>query len=478
MILPKWRQSFLTAILLSCLAAPAAAQKLPSDAIAADHMEQYSDLAVRWMQEYLKVDTTNPPGNEARAAAFFKEILDREGIENQVFEYAPGRANILARLPGSGKGRPIILLNHEDVVTSDASRWKAPPFSGAILQGVMYGRGAQDMKCEGLAQLVVMVMLKREKVALDRDVIFLATADEEADGTGTDWMIAHHRDLLGKAEYLITEGGENVLEDKAVKYIGVDVAEKSPFWLKVTAHGRPGHGSRPIPDSAPNRLVRALSRILAHPTELKALPVSEEFLRLMAPSQPPQRARWFLDLPKALRDKRFRKSVENDELLDYMLRNTITLTRLGGSQQTNVIPGEAWASLDVRLLPGEDPKSFLEEMRRVVDDENVSIEPESAEFRVANASPLDTALFDSFRRAAARYFPGTPVVPRLTSGYTENQRYRGLGIASYGFSPYTVTPEEGATEHGDNERIRVEELRRGYRVLYDVVAGVAATPAP
>ncbi|MGH9669982.1 MAG: M20/M25/M40 family metallo-hydrolase [Terriglobales bacterium] len=465
-------------ILTLCLAGSAAAEKLPSDAIPAGRMEQYSDLAVRWMQEYLQVDTTNPPGNEARAAAFFKQILDREGIENQVFEYAPGRANLIARLAGSGKARPILLLNHTDVVTSDPARWKAPPFSGVILDGVMYGRGAQDMKCEGLAQLVVMVMLKREKVALDRDVIFLATADEEAAGTGTDWMIAHRRDLIDNAEFLITEGGENVRDEKAVKYIGVDVAEKSPFWLVVTAHGRPGHGSRPISESAPNRLVRALTRILAHSTELKALPVTAEFLRLMAPSQPPERARWFRDLKSALGDKRFRKSVESDEGLNYMLRNTISLTMLGGSQQTNVIPGEAWAHLDVRLLPGEDPKAFLEEMGRVVDDANVTIEPENAEFRVANASPLDTALFAAIRRVEARYFPGTLVVPRLTSGYTENQRYRGLGIVSYGFSPYTVTEEEGATEHADNERIRVEELRRGHRVLYDVVVGVAGAPAP
>ncbi len=476
MTLREWWRGLLAAILLTCFAVSAAAEKLPSDAIPAERLEQYSDLAVRWMQEYLQVDTTNPPGNEARAAAFFKRILDREGIENQVFEYAPGRANLIARLKGNGTRRPIILLNHEDVVTSDAARWKAPPFSGLILDGAMYGRGAQDMKCEGLAQLLVMIMLKRERVPLDRDVIFLATADEEADGTGTDWMIAHHRDLLGNAEFLITEGGENLRDQAGVKYIGVDVAEKSPFWLVVTAHGRPGHGSRPIFDSAPNRLVRALGRILAYQTELKALPVTEEFLRLMAPSQPPQRARWFRDLKSALRDKRFRKAVENDESLNSILRNTISLTRLGGSRQTNVIPGEAAAHLDVRLLPGEDPKAFLEEMRRVVDDPNVSVEPESAEFRVANASPLDTALFDSFRRVTARYFPGTPVAPRLTGGYTENQRYRSLGIASYGFSPYTVTPEEGATEHGDNERIRVEELRRGYRVLYDVVTGVAGTP--
>src|SRR5512135_2937085 len=294
--MPSSRNLTLPCLLILCLSATVLAQAAPqfaSEQIPADRMQQYSDLAVRWMQEYLQVDTTNPPGNEARAAAFFKKILDREGIENQVFEYASGRANLIARLQGSGKRRPIILLNHTDVVTSDAARWKAPPFSGRILDGAMYGRGAQDMKCEGLAQLVVMVLLKREKVALDRDVIFLATADEEADGTGTDWMIAHQRQLFGNAEFLITEGGENVKDETGVKYIGVDVAEKSPFWLKVTAHGRPGHGSRPIPDSAPNRLVRALSRILAHQTELKALPVTEEFLRLMASSQPPERARWF-----------------------------------------------------------------------------------------------------------------------------------------------------------------------------------------
>ncbi|HEY1262698.1 MAG TPA: M20/M25/M40 family metallo-hydrolase, partial [Terriglobales bacterium] len=175
----------------------------------------YSDLAVQWMQEYLRIDTTNPPGNEMRAATFFKKILDQEGIENQVFEYAAGRANLWARVPHTTTEghRPLILLNHMDVVTSDAAHWKVPPFSGTVVNGSVYGRGAQDMKNEGLAQLVVMVMLAREKVALDRDVIFLAVSDEEAAGTGTDWMIAHQRDRLENAEFLINEGGENLLEE-------------------------------------------------------------------------------------------------------------------------------------------------------------------------------------------------------------------------------------------------------------------------
>jgi acetylornithine deacetylase/succinyl-diaminopimelate desuccinylase-like protein len=451
--------------------------------VSAEHLQQYSDLSVTWMQEYLRIDTTNPPGNEMRAVTFYKKILDQEGIENRVFEYAPGRGDLWARISHTASGtssgaaaeakRPIILLNHMDVVTSDASHWKVPPFSGEIKDGYLWGRGAQDMKDEGLAQLVVMVMLKREKVALDRDVIFLAVADEEAEGTGTDWFIKNQRDLLGNAEFLINEGGENQLESGKVKYVGVDVGEKTTFWLHVVAHGRPGHGSRPNPDSAPNRLVRALDKIIVYKTPMRVLPVVDEFLRDMAPYEPPDRAAEYRNVKKAIEDKKFQETVEKDESLNFLLRDTITLTMMGGSEQTNVIPPEAWANLDVRILPGGDPKAVLEAVRRVVNDSNVTIEPLNAEFRVANYSGTDNALFAAIRQVSARYFPGTPVVPHITSGYTENQRYRPLGINSYGFTPYAATDEEGNTEHGNDERIRVEEVRRGPRVLFDVVARVA-----
>ncbi len=450
---------------------------LASSHIPAEHLQQYSDLALSWMQEYLRIDTTNPPGNEMRAVAFYKRILDEEGIENRAFEYAPGRGDLWAILPHrSATAEPahsIILLNHMDVVTSDAAHWTVPPFSGEIKDGWLWGRGAQDMKDEGLAQLVVMVMLKRENIPLNRDVIFLAVADEEADGTGTDWFLAHQRELLGNAEFLINEGGENLLENGKVKYVGVDVGEKTTFWLHVVAHGRPGHASRPIADSAPNRLVRALNRILAYQTPLRVLPVVEEFLREMAPYEPPEEAREYRNIRKEIEDKKFQQEVEKDESLNFLLRDTISLTMLGGSEQTNVIPGEAWANLDVRILPGGDPKALLAEIRRVVDDPNVTVEPLNAEFREANYSPTNTVLYDAIRRVSAKYFPGTPVVPHITSGYTENQRYRPLGIKAYGFNPYTATEEEGNTEHGNDERIRVEEVRRGPRILFDVVAGVA-----
>jgi acetylornithine deacetylase/succinyl-diaminopimelate desuccinylase-like protein len=448
---------------------------MASSHIPADHLQLYSDLAVTWMQEYLRIDTTNPPGNEMKAVAFYKKILDQEGIENRVFEYTAGRGDLWARLPhtmSEGK-RPIVLLNHMDVVTSDAAHWKVPPFSGEIKDGYLWGRGAQDMKDEGLAQLVVMVMLKREKVALDRDVIFLAVADEEADGTGSDWFIGHQRDLMENAEFLINEGGENLLENGKVKYVGVDVGEKTTYWLHVVAHGRPGHGSRPNPDSAPNRLVRALDRIIAYRTPLRVLPVVDEFLRDMAPQEPADRAAEYRNIRKAIEDKKFQDEVEKDESLNFLLRDTISLTMMGGSEQTNVIPPEAWANLDVRILPGGDPKAVLAAVRRVVNDPNVTVEPLNAEFRVANYSETDNALFAAIRAVSGKYFPGTPVVPHITSGYTENQRYRPLGINSYGFNPYTATEDEGNTEHGNDERIRVEEVRRGPRILFDVVAAVA-----
>jgi len=460
------------------------ASGMASDAISPEHIKRYQDLAVRWMQEYLRINTTNPPGNELDAAEWFKRIFDAEGIENRIILYAPGRANIWARIPAlrvvngrrveSAGGRPVILLNHMDVVSSNPGRWRVPPFSGTILDGSMYGRGAQDMKDEGLAQLLVMVMLKRERPALDRDVIFLATADEEVKDTGSDWIIAHRRDLLGNAEFLITEGGENLSENGVTQQVSVSVAEKTPFWLHVVAHGQPGHGSRPMDDSAPNRLVRALSRILEYHPELQVDSPMEQILRELAPYESPQRAALFRNIRGALEDRSVREMVENDESLSFLLHDTIQITMMRGSDQTNVIPDEAWANLDVRLVPGRDPQQFLELVRGLVDDPHVTVEPLDS-FAVGNSSPVETPLFDSIRRVSRHYFGEVPVVPRLASGYNESQRYRPLGIVCYGFSPYSSTADEGNTEHGDNERIRLEELRRGFRVLYDVVMGVAGS---
>jgi acetylornithine deacetylase/succinyl-diaminopimelate desuccinylase-like protein len=475
MVLTAIGSRLLTAVLLLAPSAIAQQRPLPSDQLGPEKIKQYADQAVDWERQYLRIDTSNPPGNEISAAHWFKQIFDAEGIQSQIFEYKPGRANIIAWVrAGSATAKPLILLNHMDVVTSVPARWKVPPFSAEIQDGAIYARGAQDMKSIGLAQLVVMVMLKREQVRLDRDIIFLGAADEEVEDEGSDWMVANHPELLRGAEYLLTEGGENLLQDGKVQYVGIDSAEKSPFWLHITAKGHPGHGSRPISDSAPNELVRALSKLVAYRTELKVLPVTEAFMKAMAPLETGERARCFRDPQAAIHDNTCMQMITSDASLNFLFRNTVSLTMFGGSQQTNVIPGEAWANVDVRLLPGEKPADFLALMRKVIGEPNVTVEPQDKKFRPANASKLDTPLFAAIKDVSAHYFGAAPVAPRMTSGYTENQIYRELGITSYGFSPYATTAEEGATEHGDNERIRVEEIRRGFRVLYDVVMEVSA----
>ncbi len=454
--------------------APAAVH-FASDTIPAERLAAYSDLAQRWMQEYLRIDTTNPPGNETRATTWMKRILDAEGIENRVFNVVSGRDLLWAKVPAAKmpKKRPIILLNHTDVVTSDASHWTHPPFSGAIDSGVIYGRGAQDMKNEGLAQLVVLVMLGREKPLLDRDVIFIATPDEEADSSGVDWVMHGHTNLLEDAEFLINEGGVNLEENGRVTYVGVELGEKSPYWLHLVAHGTPGHGSRPLPDSAPNRLVRALNRIIAWEPPLQLLPSVEMFLQRTAAVESGQRAVWYRNPRQAMKNPRFRAYVSSDPGIAYMFRDTVSLTQMGGAQQTNVIPSDAWANLDVRLLPGEDPDRFEAEIKRIIHDANVSIE-HIGTFHKPNASPADTELFRSIERVCARYFPGSPVTPRMESGYTESQRYRELGIVSYGFNTYAPTEAENHSQHGNDERVKVEQVRRAPRILYDVVTEVGS----
>jgi len=431
--------------------------------------------AVERLQEYFRIDTSNPPGNEAKAAEFFCGLLRREGIECQILEIAPGRANAIARLRGNGKKRPLILLNHTDVVTADARAWSVPPFSGALHDGAIYGRGAQDMRSEGMLHAMVMLLLKRQQVPLDRDVIFLAAADEEVNSIGSKWMVQHGRELIAGAEYLINEGGENLVDDKGeVPMWGVDVAEKIPFWLRLRARGKAGHGSIPDHDAATHRLVRALARVADYETPLRVLPSAQQILCDEGRLRFPEEKEKLCHLEESLRGPAFRKWVTENHDWNYLLRNTISITVLQGGPQTNVIPGEATAELDVRLLPEEDPQKFLADIRRVIADDAIEIEVLSP-YRVANSSPTDNELWRAFEWAVARYYPKAIVSPQLTSGYTESQMYRTLGIASYGFCPFVTTEAESHTPHGNDERILVEEYKQGLRILWDVVTRIAAS---
>ena len=431
----------------------------------------YEDMAVDLLRQYLQIDTTVPPGNELRGARFYQQILEREGIPVEIDEFAPGRANLLATLAGRGGNRPLILMNHIDVVPADPTRWTVPPFSGLVKDGMIYGRGAEDMKTEGILQLLALVRARREGLVLDRDILFLATADEEANFAGALRAISPEgwRTRLSKAEFLITEGGENLLDRSGRPvYFGVQTAEKGPFWLTLRTTGTPGHGSRPIADSALNRLVRALDRVRRHETAMKVLPTVEKFFRDQAAHVPEPRATWYRDIEAALRDPEAARVLYDDRDVSALLRNTISITIVKAGYKTNVIPGTAEAELDVRLLPGEDPEAFLAELRRVIADPSVEIVPPER-FRVPNQSPTDTELFRVIERVLARHHPGVPVTTKMLTGATESVLFRPLGVVAYGFTPLLTTSEETATGHGDDERINEATVRRSTGVFYDVV---------
>ena len=445
---------------------------LPVRSDAPDKPTSLEDQAVQLLRQYLQIDTTVPPGNELKAALFYKKILEAEGIDVQLDEFAPGRANVLAVLKGSGARRPLILMNHMDVVPADASRWSVAPFSGLVKDGLIYGRGAEDMKTEGILQVLALVRAKREGLALDRDIIFMGTADEEAGFAGALRALSPEgwRSILEKAEYLITEGGENLLNDKGQPtYFGVDAGEKGPFWLKLKTTGTPGHGSRPLAESALNRLIRALERVRLHKTRLKVLPSVQKFFRDQARGESPPRSDWYRDLTRAVEQPGVAATLYDDPDVSALLRNTISITVVKAGYKTNVIPGTAEAELDVRLLPGEDPKAFLVELRGVIDDPSVEIVAPDV-FRAPNESSTDSELFRIIERVLQRHYPGVPVTTKMLSGATESVLFRPLGIVAYGFTPLLTTSDEVGTAHGDDERIRESTVRRSLPIFYEVVS--------
>lgn len=469
-------------VLIGCALSAAARARLQPQATAntrADNparalqwKESYEDEAVQLLQEYLRIDTSNPPGNERFAADFFRRLFAGQGIPSTLYDYAPGRANLYAVLKGDGRLRPIILLNHMDVVRAEGKNWRVPPFSGEILDGRIYGRGALDMKDEGLLQAMVMLIASREHLPLKRDLIFLATCDEEVGDTGSAWMIANHADLVNQAEYLITEGGSNVVYPGRGTVYGIDVAEKAPFWIRMTATGRGGHGSIPLRDSAPDRLVEAMHRVVNWEPPIHLIPPVEEYFHQIASLEREPITSRFRNIRKSLQDPAFVNQLSANEDFNYQLRDTVALTVLQGSSQTNVIPDAAYCELDVRLLPGEDPQAFLVRLSAVVADDRIQIEPLST-FRPPNSSPTGTGLYRIIEEVVHQYNPSALVTPVLNSGYTESQMYRPLGIHAYGFAPIAVTPEEESTEHAANERVPVEQIRSGTKMLYEIIARAA-----
>ena len=462
----------LLALLLLVIPAALAAQRrapVPKQPIDWPALEREG---VALLRDYLRVNSTNPPGNELEAARFLREFLAKQGIEAQILdtiELGAGRANLYARVKGDGSKKAIALVHHMDVVPATASTWSAPPYSGALRDGFIYGRGALDMKSEGIAQLMAVVALKRGGVPLTRDLVIIANADEEWGSTGALTFVDKHADLLRDVEFLFTEGGSNSVRNDTLRFRGVGVSEKRTFWQRLAVLGTPSHGSRPTKDNPVPRLVAALDRLARYETPLHVTPGVDRYFRDISRDYPGERGQWLQNVSKALEDPRAREWILSDLYWNAILRNTISLTGLQGSNKTNVIPHEASAEVDIRLLPDQDPDSVLAALKAVIADTAVKVTPlitPKAPFE----SATNTDFFRAVERASREHDPGAFVTTTMMTGATDRPMYRRLGFQVYGVDPFRtndVHRQEGI--HGNDERISVTSFLSGIRFLFDVL---------
>jgi acetylornithine deacetylase/succinyl-diaminopimelate desuccinylase-like protein len=425
------------------------------------------------LADYLRINTTNPPGNEILAARFLKQILDREGIEAQILdttELGTNRANLYARLRGNGSKKAIALVHHMDVVPATPSYWSVDPFSGAVKDGYLWGRGALDMKGEGIMHLMAMIALKRSGAPLNRDIVFIGNSDEELGSTGGIVFVQRHPELLRDVEFLITEGGENAVDENGkISNFGVSVAEKRTFWQRLTVKGIPSHGSRPTKNNPVPRLVAALDKIAHYETPLHVTQGVDKYFRDISRTYPAQQRKWLSNVSVALKDPAARKWILNDVYWNAILRNTISLTGLQGSNKTNVIPPEATAEIDIRLLPDQDPAEMLAQLERIVGDTAVHfttlLQP-----KAPLESPIDTDLFRAIERAAKEQEPNAFVTTRMLTAATDRPTYRKVGIVTYGLDPFLVPAAESQRGvHGNDERISLGNIAFGVRYVYDIL---------
>lgn len=423
------------------------------------HAQSIEDEALGWLQQFLQIDTINPPGNETRAVEFIAAILEKEGIAYQTAESAPGRGNIWARIEG-GDEPALILLSHTDVVPADLKYWTTDPLSGEIRDGYLWGRGALDMKSTGMSQLATFVSLHRAGLALNRDVVLVATADEEAGGFfGAGWLIEHHPEIFEGAGLLINEGGSG--EDNDIERIfQVEVTQKVPVWLRLTAVDTPGHGSMPNATSSVTRIVDALNILRINPFEPRIVPAVDAMFQALSESASSEWAEAYANIAGAIREPGFLQKLQaHSSYLHALTRDTCSLTRMSASNKINVVPPEAWAEIDCRILPDRPSEIFVDEMREMIRDTGVEISVIMA-FTPA-VSPTDTVLYRAIEEVTAERHPGSRVMPSVASGFTDSHFTRDLGIDSYGFDPIVVPEAEFSRIHGNDERVNVEAFKRG-----------------
>ncbi|HVN23770.1 MAG TPA: M20/M25/M40 family metallo-hydrolase [Syntrophorhabdales bacterium] len=424
------------------------------------------------LRSLIRINTSNPPGNEEAAVQFVEGWLKKEGIASQIFSPAPQRGNLLARLKGKKAGEPIVLLSHIDVVPADEAGWAEHPFKGAIKDGYLYGRGTVDMKSDVAAHIMAFATLKREGITPERDIILLVTGDEETGGqVGVGYML-EKVDELADAAFVLSEGG-SIVEEDGVLHAQVSVAEKKICQFRIKASGTGGHGSMPHSDNANDKVVRAANRIIAHKWPIRRNKVATRYLSGLFEGKK-FKGFTFSTLSDALRRKSFRDVVENNPVYNALLRNTVALTILKGGVKVNVIPPESEASFDARILPEEQHDRFLAQVQNVAGG-GVEVVPISREESIP--SSYDTDYFKTIRRIVKSRRGSIPVLPSLTTGATDLRYFRQMGITAYGFSPLQLSREELMSMHSVNERISVEAFAAGVEATCALVKELATLTA-
>jgi acetylornithine deacetylase/succinyl-diaminopimelate desuccinylase-like protein len=422
------------------------------------------------LRNLIRINSSNPPGNEIEVALYLQEFLHREGIDATIYESSPGRSNLIARLPGTGKLRPLILLAHMDVVPANSSQWSYDPFGGTIADGYVWGRGALDMKGMLAMELMTMILYQRSGQVPDRELILIAAADEEVGGVyGIDWLIKQQIPGLQEAEYVINEGGEGTLRNEIPIY-ACQNGEKGLLWVKLTVAGTPGHASMPSKDNAILYMNKIISRISRHRRPLTLCETTRRFLSQMAlqkgaklPTNPAS-----LDYSlKMFANRHFSK----ERSVQSMLYNTVSPTILVAGEKTNVLPEQCELTLDCRLVPGETPEHFYQELQSLINDSKVTMEVIQA--AAPTESSLDNQLFEVIQRSVIKEHPQGFTIPYLFTGATDSRYFRTKGITSYGFIPILISESELQRMHGIDERLSLANLERGTRILHDVIQEIS-----
>jgi acetylornithine deacetylase/succinyl-diaminopimelate desuccinylase-like protein len=426
---------------------------------------------LQFLQQLVRLDTSNPPGNEIQAAQYIKSVFDKEGISSEIIEAAPGRANLIARLKGNGSKKPILLMAHLDVVRVDRLQWTVDPFAATIRDGYLYGRGSADDKSMVAGNMEVLLQLKREGVKLDRDVIFLSEAGEE--GTpqfGISYLVKNHWDKIA-CEFALNEGGTTLVENGRVAYIAVGTTEKNPRVVRLIARGSSGHGSVPRPDNPVAHLGRAVGKLLDWQPPIKLNETTQVF---------------FANIDKISDDPRLKQAAdhltsrESQQFLatrypEYysMLRTSVVPTILRGGFQRNVIPAEAEATLDVRAVPDENIDELLQQLRKVIGDPAIEVVADPIYRQISPPSKLDTEMYKALVAAQQKLYPQAFTIPQMGTGATDSSELRAKGVQAYGVhSPQTTADK--ATVHGNDERVSIAGVNEFVRYLRIAVEQVAA----